>query len=41
MWEDVVLAVTCEFLRMVGVGKAMLAGAGASEEDDSDLDPSR
>ena len=39
MWtqarEAAVLAVTCKFLRMVGVGKVMLEGAGVSEEDDS------
>ena len=36
MREAVVLAMTCKFLGMVGVGKMMLEGAGVSEEDDSD-----
>ena len=40
MWtlalEDTVLAATCKWHSMVGVGKAMLVGGDVSEEDDSD-----
>ena len=35
-WEDAVLAVTCEFHGMVGVGKVTLVESDGSEESDSD-----
>ena len=39
--EATVLAMTCGFLGVVGVGKVTLVGAGASGEDGSDPDSSR